>query len=425
MGTSGPIRSRKRTADVLALFLYSTNTLRMAFGALARWPLRAGLTAFGVLIGVAAVTVTVALGEGTKRKVSAQVDKLGSNALTIQAQSRQRVGAVGDELALLTEADGRAIAREAIGVEHVAPMLSSNEQLVFATSNVNAEVVGTTREFFSIRNWETSSGELWDETAENTGAKVCVIGQTLREELFGEAEPTGRVIRIGRHPFRVVGLLEPKGQDSFGRDEDARVLMPIRAARSKLRPAQFGQVDSLLVSAKSEADTQRVRLSATRILRQRHGLAEGVESDFRIRSQAEFREVQAKVLGVLTMLLVSIALVSLVVGGVGIMNIMLVSVSERTREIGIRLAIGARQRDILVQFLVEALVLSLVGGAAGALLAATAIELLARALDIPMVLSLPALTAALAVSMGIGVVFGYLPARRAAALDPIDALRSE
>ncbi len=405
---------------------YLQNTLRMAFGALARWPLRAALTSFGILIGVAAVTVTVALGEGTQRKVSAQVDKLGSNALVVQATTRSRSGAVGqDDLALLTEADGDSIRDHGEGIAYVAPMLISREQLVYSTGNVNGEIVGTTLDFFPIRAWSTSQGDLWDEQAESTGAKVCVIGKTLAEELFGEGDPVGRVIRIGRHPFRIIGLMEPKGQDAFGRDEDARVLMPIRAARSKLRPAQFGQVDSLLVSSDAPEDSSRAKKSITRILRQRHRLAEGVENDFRVRSQAEFREVQGRVLGVLNVLLVSIALVSLVVGGVGIMNIMLVSVSERTREIGVRMAIGARQRDILIQFLVEALVLSLAGGLLGALIAAVLIEFLARQLDIPMQLSVPALGTALVISMSIGVLFGFLPARRAAGLDPIDALRAE
>lgn len=405
---------------------YLVNTLRMALGAIARWPLRAALTALGILIGVAAVTVTVALGQGTRQKVSEQVEKLGSNALMIQASSRAQSGAITDDsLALLTEADAEAIAREVRGARHVAPLLMSREQLVYQDRNVSGEVVGTTRDFFAVRQWSTTTGSLWDETAENTGARVCVLGQTLSDELFGSGDPVGRIIRIGRHPFRVIGLMAPKGQDAFGRDEDARVLMPIRTARSKLRPAQFGQVDSIIVSAVDEASSERVSKAATLLLRQRHGLAEGVESDFRIRSQAEFRAIQGRVMGVLSALLVSVAAVSLVVGGVGIMNIMLVSVSERTKEIGIRLAVGARERDIMIQFLVEALVLSLLGGALGAASAAACISVLSSVLELPMTISIPALSAGLIISMGIGVVFGFLPAKRAAALDPIDALRGD
>ncbi len=405
---------------------YLLTTLRLSFWSLSRWPLRAALTVFGVLIGVAAVTITVALGEGTKRKVSAQVDQLGSNALLIQPRADSQSGAVTEErMPLLTESDGRAIAQQVPAVAHVAPMLGAMAQVVFATGNMNAEIVGTTAEFFEVRSWKTSQGVLWDEHAEKTGARVCVIGETIREELFGGADPVGRVVRIGRHPFRIIGLMEAKGQDAFGRDEDARVLVPISAARSKLRPVAFGQVDSLLVSAQQAQDSERVRKGVTSLLRQRHGLAEGVQSDFRIQSQESFREVQERVLGVLNLLLVSIALVSLVVGGIGIMNIMLVSVSERTKEIGIRLAVGARARDVLIQFLVEALVLSVSGGLLGALTAAIAVELLGGALDIPMAVSLQALGAALAVSVTIGVLFGLLPAKKAAGLDPIVALTTE
>jgi putative ABC transport system permease protein len=412
--------------DALVFLRHVLNALTIALGALSRWPLRAALTAFGILIGVAAVTTTVALGEGTRRKISAQVDKLGSNSLTVQAQSRGQSGAVQeDSLALLTEADGDAILEAAPSVEHVAPMLVSREQLVFATRNIDAEIVGTTRDFFAVRAWATQAGALWDESAEKTGAKVCLIGQSLKEELFEGIDPVGRVMRIDRHPFRVIGVLEAKGQDTFGRDEDARVLIPIKAARSKLRPARFGLVDTLLINARTPELSDAAKGEATRILRQRHGLAEGVESDFRIRSQSEFRAVQGRVLGVLEVLLTSVALVSLVVGGVGIMNIMLVSVAERTREIGIRMAVGARERDIMVQFLVEALVLSLIGGGLGTAAAAVAIEGLSSVLELPMKLSPSALSVALAVSMGIGVVFGFLPARSAAALDPIEALRAE
>jgi putative ABC transport system permease protein len=409
----------------LRLPRYLWNTLRLALSAIARWPLRAGLTTLGILVGVAAVTTTVALGEGARAKVGAQVDKLGSNALTIQPVAQSQSGAVSSaDTALLSEADGRAL-RELTSVQHVAPQLTSLEQLVLGGMNVNAEVVGTTQAFFAVREWPVAAGALWDEQQENTGARVGVIGKTIADELFGEADPVGRVIRVGRHPFRVLAVMQPKGQDSFGRDEDARIWIPIAAARSKLRPAQFGQVDSLLVSAVSAAESARASREITALLRQRHHLPDGVDDDFRIRSQTEFRQVQDRVLGVLTLLLVSVALVSLVVGGVGIMNIMLVSVSERTKEIGIRLAIGARANDVLVQFLVEALVLSALGGIAGALVSVAGVAALGSALDLPMRVSGVALGGALLTSIAIGVLFGYLPARRAAALDPIEALRSE
>jgi putative ABC transport system permease protein len=410
----------------MSSLLFFWNTVLMALGALARWPLRAGLTTFGILVGVAAVTVTVALGEGTRAKVGAQVDKLGSNALSIQAENEARSGAVSSEqLALLNEADGEAIAREVSSVTAVAPLLLSTEQLVHGGLNINAEVMGTRLPFFDVRQWTTRSGTLWDEQQEKMGARVCVIGQTIADEVFGELDPVGRVLRVGRHPFRVLGVMAAKGQDSFGRDEDARIWVPIAAARSKLRPASFGQVDSLVVSAASSEQSARASTAITSLLRQRHHLLDGMDNDFRIRSQDEFRQVQDRVLGILSMLLVSVALVSLVVGGIGIMNIMLVSVTERTKEIGIRLAIGARSRDILVQFLVEASVLSALGGLFGAIAAGVGVHFLAIALEVPMAISPPALLTALGVSVGIGVAFGLWPARRAAALDPIEALRGE
>lgn len=405
---------------------YFVNTLLMALDALLRWPLRAALTALGILIGVAAVVITVALGEGTRARVASQISNLGSNALVVQAERRPRSGVITDEtIAALTEEDGEAITREVDAVEHVAPMLESREQAIYFDSNLNVELVGTTLEFFAIRAWALKSGFLWSQSSENTGERVCVVGQTVAEEVFGNADPIGSVLRLGPYPFRVVGLLEAKGQDSFGRDEDSRVIVPIRAMRGRLKPMPHGWVDSLLLSAKSEALSEPARKASERLLRQRHGLVEGMENDFRIRSQAEFRAVQDRIFDVLNLLLVSIAVVSLVVGGVGIMNIMLVSISERTKEIGIRLAVGARERDILWQFLVEAVLLSVIGGVLGTVVAVVSVEVLAHSLALPMTVSLPALWAALAVSTLIGVTFGFLPARRAARLDPIDALRAE
>jgi putative ABC transport system permease protein len=411
---------------IRASLYYFANTLMMAVDALLRWPLRAALTALGILIGVAAVVVTVALGEGTRERVASQISNLGSNALVVQAERRPRSGAVTDDMmAALTEEDGAAIIREVDAVEYVAPTLESREQVLYFDANLNIELMGTTLDFFAIRAWKLKSGVLWSASAQNTGERVCVIGQTVAEEVFGGADPVGSVVRLGAYPFRVIGLLESKGQDSFGRDEDSRVVIPIKAMRGRLKPMPHGWVDSLLLSAKSEALSEPARKASERLLRQRHGLLEGIENDFRIRSQAEFMAVQERIFGVLNLLLVSIAIVSLVVGGVGIMNIMLVSISERTKEIGIRLAVGARERDILWQFLVEAVLLSVIGGVLGTVVAVASVGFLASALSLPMTVSLPALLAALAVSSVIGMTFGFLPARRAAKLDPIDALRAE
>ncbi len=420
---------RRRTvgeaAEVLRLLRYLLTAVRMALLVVVRWPLRTGLTAFGILVGVAAVTTTVALGDGARQKVSSQIENLGSNAILVESRETAKSGAKGELTSSLSEADAKAISAEVSGVAFVAPLLVSREQMMFEGANTSVEIIGTNADFFPVRSWKPAAGEIWSEQAEKTGERVCLIGQTVREQLFGTSDPVGRIVRLGRYPFRVIGLMTPKGQDPFGRDEDARVMMPISTARSRLRSTRFDEVDVILVSAKSAEASDGVRRGIRALLRERHGLAEGVHNDFRIRTQEEFQEAQERIVGVLNMLLVSIALVSLVVGGVGIMNIMLVSVSERTREIGIRLAIGARERDVLIQFMVESVVLSMLGGVAGALIAAVAVRVLANMLELPMVLSVPTLLVALGVSMGIGVVFGFLPARRAARMDPIDALRAD
>lgn len=385
--------------------------------------MRAALTAFGILVGVAAVVITVALGEGTEIAVRQKLSNLGENTLTI-APERNRASGATEELSLprLTESDGQAILREGSNVAAVAPLLTSQTPVAFGGFTLSGQITGTTRSFFGIRDWPVETGESWSEQAETTASRVCVIGAKVASELFGNTDPVGRVLRIGRHPFTVLGVLAEKGQGSFGQDQDTVVLMPIATKRSKLQPTSPGLVDQLLVKAKSENTLDSARNEATLILRQRHGLGEGAEDDFRIRSQDAFRETQERIVGVLRLLLTSIAAISLLVGGIGIMNIMLVSVTERTRDIGIRMAIGATRWDILVQFLTESVLLSLLGGALGTALSVAGTLALAQALSLPMRPSGQALMLALAVSTGIGVVFGLVPSWRAASLDPIIAL---
>ncbi len=405
---------------------YFLTPIPMALAAILQFPLRAALTAFGILIGVAAVVVTIALGEGAERAVQRRLSQLGDNSLTIRAERAQQSGAAAElRRPRLSESDGEAIAREAPSVARVAPVLSSRHDIVFGGFDVSTEIIGTTREFLPIRAWKLDRGELWSGQAELTAQRVCVIGQKIRQELFEGLDPIGRVMRIGRHPFRILGVLEEKGQGQFGRDQDDVVLTPIATQRAKLQPGLYDEVDQLLLSATAAETTNDAEVQATAILRERHGLAEEAESDFRIRSQASFRETQDRVVGILRLLLTSIAAISLVVGGIGIMNIMLVSVSERTRDIGVRMAIGATRLDILTQFLAESVVLSALGGGLGAALAIAMTELLSGSLNIPMEASPSALLLAISVSVGIGVVFGLLPARRAASLDPIQALGRE
>ncbi len=399
--------------------------LVLALGAVRRNAVRSILTALGILVGVAAVTIVVALGEGAKSAISRQIDSMGENSLTVRPQAVAQSGLRGKKQPPLTEADAEAIERDSTAVLRAAPVLRGFSQVVWQDANTTVEVLGATSSFFPIGAWKIRDGILWSREAESVGEKVCVVGATVVDELFGGQDPVGRVVRIGKYPFRVIGVLEKKGQSPFGQDQDNVLMMPVRTMRAKLTPTRPGQVHQVVLSAASPAKVAVARREATTILRQRHRLAEGAENDFRIRSQDEFRKVQAEILGVLRMLLLSIAGVSLVVGGIGVMNIMLVSVAERTREIGIRMAIGARASDILIQFLVEAVVLSMLGGALGALLAWGAIVGLSGVLNWPMGISPAALATALGTSSAVGIVFGFVPARRAAELDPIVALRRE
>jgi putative ABC transport system permease protein len=398
----------------------------LALASIAQWPLRAALTAFGILIGVAAVVVTVALGEGTELAVSQKLAVLGQNTLSVFPQQTPPSGVEREGYQpRLTEGDGLAIVREAPSVLHVAPILATRGEASLGGYTLQADFIGTHRAFVEIRNWPLASGELWAERSESTGARECLIGVGIARELFGDEDPIGRVLRLGPHPFRVLGVLAEKGPGPFGQEQDNVVVMPVAAMRAKLRPTSPGRVDQLLVQARDAGSIDAAKREIGALLRQRHGLWEDVEDDFTLRSDEGFRETQNRIIGVLRSLLTSIAAISLLVGGIGIMNIMLVSVSERTRDIGVRMAIGATRWDILIQFLTEAVLLSVIGGMLGAGLSVVVIAGLAQALSLPMRPSLEALGVALGVSSGIGVGFGILPSWRAASLDPIVALGRE
>jgi putative ABC transport system permease protein len=403
-----------------------STAIPLAFHSIVQWPLRAALTAFGILIGVAAVVVTVSLGEGTEIAVRQKLESLGQNTLTVVPQQAPVSGVEREGYQpRLTEADGAAITQQAPSVLRVAPLLMSRGDTSFGGFTLQADLIGTNREFTLIRNWPIVSGEVWSERTESTGGRQCLIGVGVARELFGEDDPVGRVLRIGQHPFRVVGVLAEKGPGPFGQEQDNVIVMPVAAKRAKLQPTAPGRVDQLLVQARDPAAVEVAKREAGALLRQRHGLWEDAEDDFAIRTEDSFRETQDRVVGVLRLLLTSIAAISLLVGGIGIMNIMLVSVSERTRDIGVRMAIGATRWDILIQFLTESVLLSLIGGLLGAGLSVAAIAGLARALSLPMQPSVEALSVALAVSSAIGVFFGLVPSWRAASLDPIVALGRE
>jgi putative ABC transport system permease protein len=315
--------------------------------------------------------------------------------------------------------------RGSTSVASSAPFLRANAQIVSEASNTNTQVFGTTRDYFTVREWPVKDGELWQESSELSGERVCLLGTTTREALFGTADPIGRTIRIGRYPFRVVGVLESKGQSPFGNDQDDIVMMPASSFRSHVLFMPRRSVHGVVFSATSGDTNEHAKTQAEAILRERHHIAEGREPDFVIRTQAEFRASQEAIYGTLSILLLSVGGVSLLVGGIGIMNIMLVSVAERTREIGIRMAVGARERNILMEFLIEAILLALLGGALGALLALGIITAVARLSSWPIALEPRALAVALVTSSAIGIAFGFFPARRAARLDPILALHRE
>jgi len=401
------------------------SAFRTAIAALGRNKLRAVLTLLGILIGTAAFVIVWALGSGASNFIGGKVSDLGSNLLYVFPQPTQASGARGKATGRLTEADGLAIEHEAVSVAGVAAFLSTMSQVVAGDKNTQTEIYGVNMPYFWIRKFEIDRGAFWTDGDQTTKAKVCVLGPTVATNLFGTSDPIGRNVRIGRAPYVVVGITKARGSSLFGEDQDDRIFIPIGSFRARVLPTAPGRVDMLMAASTSAETTARARRQIEAILRQRHGIREGAPSDFKVNAQEDLQQAQQTIMGTLQSLLVGVAFVSLVVGGIGVMNIMLVSVAERTREIGIRLSIGARENDILVQFLVEAVVLSLIGGAIGMVLGSGAIIGLGRLLDWPMAPNGWALVAASGISGLIGVAFGYLPARRAAKLDPIEALRVE
>ena len=396
----------------------------LALGAIARNKTRAALTILGILIGITAVIVVVALGESTSAAVGGEIDSFAANALFVFPQPVQASGARSKFVGRLTEADGLAIARDSVSVSGVAPWLATTGQVVFGDKNWQTQIIGTTIAYFPIRRWEIGSGTNWSESDELLKTKVCVVGHTVATNLFGTLDPVGQTIRVGQSPYRVIGVLKSRGSSMFGDDQDDRVMMPIGSFRARVMHTAPGRADQLIISATAEQTVNRAKDQIESVLRQRHRLEPG-RDDFDVKSQAEMRETMEGIFATLRALLFSVAGVSLLVGGIGVMNIMLVSVAERTREIGIRMSIGARERDILVQFLVEAIALTLVGGLLGIVFGTVLAIALGRLLDLPMAPSAWALQIAVSTSIGIGTVFGFLPAWRAAKLDPIAALRVE
>ena len=404
-------------------------TLRVALRALWRNRLRSFLTTLGVVIGVAAVIAMVAIGEGAKARVEATFNSMGTNLLIVMSGSSSQGGSRGGfgSMPTLTWDDLKAIQTECPAVRAAAPQLRSSQSIVAEEQNWTTRVFGTTPEYFDIRSWPIAKGNAFSASELDAGAKVAVLGQTVVEKLYGaSADPVGQQIRIRNVPFVIIGVLDKKGQSPDGQDYDDCVIVPVTTYESKLvRGLQKYLQGWVMVSAHAASGTQKAQSEITALLRERHQIRPPAEDDFFVRNLAEVASAQQEGTKTLTTLLASIALVSLLVGGIGVMNIMLVSVTERTREIGLRMAIGAKPRQILAQFLVEALALATLGGLIGVALGLIVAARLAVSFAWPILVRVDIIAIAVLFSALVGIVFGMYPARKASRLDPIEALRYE
>jgi putative ABC transport system permease protein len=397
------------------------NTLLLALREIRRNLLRSFLTMLGIVIGVSAVITMVTLGNGATRAVQTQIASLGSNLLMVLPG--QRMGPGGGGGPAFNIADVEAVGSQIAGIRAVAPEVRSSAVLVANGRNWSASLTGSTQDWFSVSNWTLAGGRGFEPDEERVGAAVCVIGATVRRELFGAADPLGEQVRVKKFSCTVVGLLGPKGQGAMGNDQDNLLVLPL--ATMQRRVVGHTRVNTILVSMNDGADSARIKRSLEELMRERRKLAENEDNNFNVLDTRQIADTMSGTTQVMTMLLGAVAAVSLVVGGIGIMNIMLVSVTERTREIGVRLAIGALEREVLLQFLVEAVVLAALGGLIGIVLATGASLALAQVMQIPYRFDPSINLLSFFFSAAIGVVFGYFPARRAARLDPIDALRHE
>jgi len=397
------------------------NALVLAIREIRRNVLRSFLTTLGIVIGVASVIAMVTLGNGVTAKVTADIAKLGNNLLMVRPG--QMRGGGSENVKLFTLADAEAIKRDISSLVAVAPVTLHPVTVVLGNTNWATSVTGTTNEFFTARAWTFSQGRPFTASELRAGKAVCVLGMTVRQKLFGRQDSLGSRMRIHGLSCEVIGLLEAKGQSAMGNDQDDLVVMPLRAVQRRMTGNQ--DLNMIHVSVAAQTSTEKVAQDIEVLLRERRHLAANENSDFSVMDMKEIVKIMTGTTKVLTGLLGAVAAVSLLVGGIGIMNIMLVSVTERTREIGTRLAIGALEREVLLQFLVEAVVLSSFGGIMGILLAISISLGLANVLEVPFILDLSIIATAFLFSAAVGIVFGYFPARRAARLDPIEALRHE
>ncbi|MBK7509335.1 MAG: ABC transporter permease [Comamonadaceae bacterium] len=397
------------------------NTLLLALRSIRRNLLRSFLTILGIVIGVSAVITMVTLGNGATLAVQNQISSLGTNLL--QVRPGQRMGPGGGGGAAFKEEDAAAIASQIGGIAAVAPEARTGATVVANGRNWTSSVIGSTNDWLVTGNWKVAQGREFSDDELRAGSAVCLIGETVRRELFGSAAAVGAQLRVKQVSCEIIGLLASKGQGAFGNDQDDMVLVPIKTLQRRI--TGNNRVNTLLVSMMDGSDSTRVKASLTQLLRERRKLADTDEDNFNVLDTKQLAETMSGTTKVMTTLLGAVAAVSLLVGGIGIMNIMLVSVTERTREIGLRLAIGALEREVLLQFLIEAVVLASLGGLIGIVLATIASMVLAGVMEVPYLFNPGVNVLSFVFSAAIGVVFGYFPARRAARMDPIDALRHE
>ncbi len=396
--------------------------LRMAFGALTNNKLRALLTSLGIIIGVASVILMIHLGQSASRSVTQTISNLGSNLIIIPpARSKRGAGGQRIRAAAFEIGDVAAIKRGIPGVM-AAPAISHGALLMYGSTARAGSIVGTDNDYFEVRSWKIAAGRKFDPAELASGAPVCILGQTIVEELYGGRQPLGTTLRLDRNSCQVIGVLEEKG-NTAGNDQDDELVMPWRAVQRRFKGKD--EVNIIFAGTDSPDQVPRIKSSIEILLRTRRGITGDEEDDFEVRDLQEIVQTLEQVTLTLTALLGAIAAISLLVGSIGIMNIMLVSVTERTREIGVRLAIGATARDVQIQFLVEASVLSAIGGVIGIVVGLGATWVIATVLDLPLVISYPAVFISVGFSALIGIVFGFVPARKAAHLNPIEALRHE
>jgi len=403
------------------------NVLRIALVAIRRNAVRSALTMLGVIIGVASVIAMIALGSGARAAIDDQIQQQGTNVIYVSAGSFGRGPGVArggaGSVTTLTLEDAQTIARDIPLIARTSPMARGRAQVVAGNQNWNTSVEGGNEDYIVIRNWPLASGD--DFTARDVlvAEKVALLGPTVAKTLFPDSDPVGQIIRVKNLPFRVTGVLTSKGQNQWGQDQDDLIIAPYTTVQKKLLGISF--IQQVVLSATSSDAVEPAAVEITKLMRQRHKIQDPTDDDFTVRTVAEMAATRTEMANTMTMLLMSVASVSLLVGGIGIMNIMLVSVTERTREIGLRMAVGARTRDILRQFLAEAVSLSIVGGAVGVLLGMSVSRLLTTGLGWPTVITPTSIIVAFAFAGAVGVFFGFYPARKAAELDPIEALRYE